>query len=88
MADYAAPPFAAAPTLVGRAREQAILRDALATALAGRGSLVLIGGEAGIGKTVLAEWLCDQATHQEAQVLVGRCYRPCETPPYGPSRDL
>ncbi len=37
-------PDPAAPTLVGREREQAALRAALAAALARRGSLVLIGG--------------------------------------------
>ncbi len=42
-------------TLVGRARESAILREHLAAELAGEGSLVLIGGEEGIGKTTLAE---------------------------------
>ncbi|MFN8514136.1 MAG: hypothetical protein U0841_16430 [Chloroflexia bacterium] len=38
------------------------MRDHLAAALAGRGSLVLIGGAAGIGKTALAEALCAEAT--------------------------
>jgi DNA-binding CsgD family transcriptional regulator len=70
--------------LVGREREQATLRDALAAALAGRGSLVLIGGEAGIGKTALAEALLVAAEEQGACVLVGRCYDLSETPPYGP----
>ncbi len=86
MADQAAPPppAPAAPPLVGRERELATLRDALAAALAGRGSLALIGGEAGIGKTTLAEALCREATGQGAVVLVGPCYDLAETPPYGP----
>ena len=74
----------AAAALVGREREQSILRAALAPALAGRGNLVLIGGEAGIGKTALAEALCVEAADQGALVLVGRCYDLAETPPYGP----
>jgi DNA-binding CsgD family transcriptional regulator len=70
--------------LVGRDREQAMLRAALDAALAGRGSLVLLGGEAGIGKTALAEALLAEATAQVALALVGRCYDLAETPPYGP----
>src|SRR6185503_7096060 len=70
--------------LVGREREQAALREAFDAALAGRGGLVLIGGEAGIGKTALAEWLLAEAERQGALVLVGRCYDLSETPPYGP----
>ncbi len=50
-------PGGATPSIVGREREQAILHEQLAAALAGRGSLVLIGGEAGIGKAALAEAL-------------------------------
>src|SRR6478672_11050190 len=56
--------------------------------LAGRGALVLIGGEAGIGKTALAEATLGEAGEQGALVLVGRCYDLSETPPYGPWREL
>jgi DNA-binding CsgD family transcriptional regulator len=74
--------------LVGRDRERAVLRQALAAALAGQGSLVLIGGEAGIGKTALAETVCREAADEGAIVLVGRCYDLTETPPYGPWVEL
>ncbi len=85
-----APPerFPAAPLLVGREREQAILREALDGALNGRGGLVLIGGAAGIGKTTLAQALCREATDRGARVRVGRCYDLTETPPYGPWVEL
>src|SRR5688572_390559 len=84
MAEPSVPPVSAPPAIVGREREQTALREALAAALAGRGSLVLIGGEAGIGKTTLAEAICAEAEAQGALVLVGRCYDLAETPPYGP----
>ena len=41
--------------LVGRGREQKDIRAALDEALAGRDGLLLVGGEAGIGKTRLAD---------------------------------
>ena len=82
-------PFVDPPrALVGRDRELAMLRAALDAALAGHGGLVLIGGEAGIGKTVLAEVALDEARAAGALVLVGRCYDLAETPPYGPFLDL
>src|SRR5262245_26328695 len=74
--------------LAGRERERAALRAALGAALAGRGSLVLIGGEAGIGKTALAEGLAAEALGQGALALIGRCYDLTETSPYGPWREL
>jgi predicted ATPase len=80
-------PGDAAP-LVGRDRELAILRRQLDAALGGRGNLVLIGGEAGIGKTALAEDACRAASDQGFLVLIGRCYDLTETPPYGPWVEL
>ncbi|MGN6360027.1 MAG: AAA family ATPase [Thermomicrobiales bacterium] len=74
--------------LVGRQREQQSLRAYFAAAQAGHGSVVLIGGEAGIGKTALAEELGREAANQGALVLTGRCYDRTETPPYGPWIEL
>ncbi|HEX5504921.1 MAG TPA: AAA family ATPase [Thermomicrobiales bacterium] len=82
------PAIAPLPPLVGRERELAALREHLALALDGRGSLVLIGGEAGIGKTALAEALAAEAGERGALVLIGRCYDRTETPPYGPFLEL
>ncbi len=77
-------PKSALSPLVGRERETVVLRSALEGALAGHGALVLIGGEAGIGKTALAEALLPQARAQGTLVLIGQCYDLAETPPYGP----
>src|SRR6476469_3138880 len=75
-------------TLVGRERELVVLRDHLSAARGGRGGVVLIGGEAGIGKTALAETLCHEAAQRAVLTLVGRCYDLMETPPYGPWIEL
>src|SRR5262245_13695168 len=76
------------PLLVGRSRERDLPRPQLGAALAGRGGLVILSGEAGIGKTTLAEDACREATAAGALVLVGRCYDRTETPPYGPWLEL
>ena len=81
------PPFRT-PALVGRTRELATLQSLLSAALEGHGRLALIGGDAGIGKTALAEALCAAASEHGALVLTGRCYDRTETPPYGPFLDL
>src|SRR5918997_6898737 len=72
------------PPLVGRDRELALLHDRLTAARDGRGSLVLLDGEAGIGKTALADALCREAADLGAHVLTGHCFDRTETPPYGP----
>ncbi len=68
--------------LVGREPEQATLRAALAEAAGGRGRLVLISGEAGVGKSTLVEQLVEGAG--TAAVGVGRCPGAGETGPLGP----
>ncbi|HET9015418.1 MAG TPA: AAA family ATPase [Thermomicrobiaceae bacterium] len=84
-----APSRHGAPTiLVGRSRERDLTRAQLQAALAGHGGLVILGGEAGIGKTALAEETCREASAAGALVLVGRCYDGTETPPYGPWVEL
>src|SRR5262249_43787408 len=59
---------------VGRERELAELEARLEEALAGRGSLALLSGEPGIGKSRLAEELSIRARTRGAQVLVGRSW--------------
>jgi DNA-binding CsgD family transcriptional regulator/tetratricopeptide (TPR) repeat protein len=81
-------PSSGPPFLVGRARERSLLRAQLGAALTGQGGLVILSGEAGIGKTTLAEDACQAASAAGAFVLAGRCYDRTETPPYGPWVEL
>ena len=63
-----------APVLAGREAELDVLRAAWRAAVAGEPGLVLIAGEAGIGKTTLAERLAAEAGADGATVLRTRCY--------------
>ncbi len=69
---------------VGRERELALLRAGLEDALAGRGRMVLLAGEPGIGKTRLAQELATTARQRGARVLFGRCYEGEGAPPFWP----
>ncbi len=70
--------------IFGREREQSRLRELLDQAISGQGSLVLVSGEAGIGKTTLVTDLTRQAEDDGVLVLSGGCYDLTTTPPYGP----
>ena len=69
---------------VGRERELAELVGGLDDAFAGRGRLVLVVGEPGIGKSRLAEELIACARTRGARVLVGRCWEAGGAPAYWP----
>jgi predicted ATPase len=58
---------------VGRTHELAWLGELLARATDGQPLLVLLGGEAGVGKTRLVEQLAAAAQEQGARVLRGGC---------------
>ena len=60
--------------LPGRDGEMGVLREAWNTAVGGQPGLVTIVGEAGIGKTALAELLAAEAAENGGTVLRTRCY--------------
>lgn len=73
-----------APALFGRDDELGRLRGYFQAARAGEGSLALLTGEAGIGKSSLSAVICQEAREAGALALAGGCYDLTTTPPYGP----
>ena len=67
-------PQVAADELVGRDDQLAALDGVLAGARGGRGRVVLVAGEPGIGKTRLAEEAARRAAAAGMQVAWGRCH--------------
>ncbi|MFI6120495.1 AAA family ATPase [Streptomyces sp. NPDC051064] len=61
------------PVFVGRAGELAALTETLARAVAGEPQALLVGGEAGVGKTRLVEEFIRAACRRDAVVAVGGC---------------
>ncbi|MEU8459954.1 AAA family ATPase [Streptomyces sp. NPDC029003] len=61
------------PVFVGRADELAVLVDALTRAAGQEPQALLVGGEAGVGKTRLTEEFLGEAARHGAVVAVGGC---------------
>jgi adenylate cyclase len=66
--------------LIGRDAARAQLLQSIHQARSGRGSLVLLFGDAGVGKTRLAEETLAAARGLGCHTLVGRCYEQEDTP--------
>ncbi len=77
-------PKAPESSFIGRERELEALTVGLERTLAGVGRLVMLAGDAGIGKTRLSQEVAKIAAQQGATILWGRCYDQRGAPPYWP----
>jgi class 3 adenylate cyclase/tetratricopeptide (TPR) repeat protein len=80
----APPPLLDRTPFVGRESERADLQRLLDQAVRGQGALVMIGGEAGVGKTRLAEELLLEARQRGVLAWTGHCHEMEGAPPYVP----
>ncbi|MEE8465077.1 MAG: AAA family ATPase, partial [Dehalococcoidia bacterium] len=71
-------------TFVGRELVLVELKAAMDAAIGGRGRVVMLAGEPGIGKTRTAQELASHAESMGAQVLWGLCSEQQGAPPYWP----
>jgi ABC-type oligopeptide transport system substrate-binding subunit/class 3 adenylate cyclase len=74
--------------LVGRSRELGLGREALDALRAGRGGILVVAGDPGIGKSRLLNELRELAEREGTCWLEGRCVSYGESLPYWPFRDL
>ena len=70
--------------IIGRDHPAGVLRAEIARAAESHGGLVLITGEAGIGKTTLVGGAADEARRRGALVLSGSCWGSDSAPGYWP----
>jgi len=69
---------------VGRQQELGTLKAALDNTQAGHGSVAMLAGEPGIGKTRTAQELANYAKTSGTEVLWGRSYEEAGSPPFWP----
>jgi predicted ATPase len=76
------------PVLIGREREQAHLHTLIDQVRRGHGQVILLSGEAGIGKSRLAAEGKRQASEQGFLVFQGTYFPTDRSAPYAPLLDL
>src|SRR5689334_5853017 len=76
------------PTTFGREVELATLRQLVVRLLEGRGTTVLLSGEAGIGKSRLVAEARSEASASGVRVVQGAAFELDRALPYGPIADL
>jgi tetratricopeptide (TPR) repeat protein len=77
-------PLAERTAFVGREIERTAIRTAIDRALSDHGSIVMLGGGAGVGKSRLAMEMGEYASRAGFRCLVGHCYERDEPFPYLP----
>jgi tetratricopeptide (TPR) repeat protein len=75
------------PVLIGRSSDLAILYTLIDEAKDGNGQVLLVSGEAGIGKSRLVREAKTYATHSMC-ILQGNCFESDQSYPYAPLLDL
>jgi adenylate cyclase len=73
---------------IGRAEEMDVLVTALAALAGGQGGVVVLAGEAGVGKSHLAGALADRATDAGVGVFSARCLSYGAVVPYWPVQEI
>jgi len=75
-------------TFVGRRREREVVRRALRDVCQGRGNALYVSGEAGIGKSRLAEEAAREAVALGMRIAWGRSRDAAAAPPFWPWRQI
>ena len=80
--------FAERTAFVGRETERGAIRALIDRALKGQGSLVMLGGGPGVGKSRLAMEMAEYASSVGFRCAVGHCYERDEPFPYLPFAEI
>jgi len=80
--------FAERTVFVGRESERSTIRAAIDRALSGHGSVVMLAGGPGVGKTRLAMEMAEYASRVGFRCLVGHCYERDERFPFLPFAEI
>jgi hypothetical protein len=80
--------FAERTAFVGRESERNTIRAAIDRALSGHGSVVMLAGGPGVGKTRLAMEMAEYASRVGFRYLVGHCYERDEPVPFLPFAEI